>query len=181
MHQSIHISNFEKIDFIWLVGRVWDVPSPWSTTFVCTKKPHKPTASDCHEKDFSKIFNKTFEKSSKISKNIFLAFLDHIVAQKLGYTKKSHFLPLFTCFFATPRSLFSTGICYFFVIFYILRSNYAIWECASNSKHVLLPWATLQVTFTRFMRFKLDFKTFFSEKMHFLPKLTPVLNTGHRS
>ena len=147
----------------------------------CTKKPHKPTASDSHEKDFSKIFSKTFEKFSEISKNIFLAFLDHIVAQKSGYNKKCHFLPLFTCFFATLRSLSSTGVCYFFVIFHILRSNYAILECASNSKYVLLPWATLQVTPTRFIRFKLDFKTFFSEKMHFLPKMTPVLHTGHRS
>ena len=105
----------------------------------------------------------------KFQKIFFLAFLDHIVAQKLGYTKKSHFLPLFTWFFATLRSLFSTEICYFFVIFHILRSNYAIWECASNSKHVLLPWATLQVTFTRFMCLRLDFKTFFSEKSIFCP------------
>ena len=156
-------------------------PVPDQPRLFAPRSPTNLQRATATRKIFQKFLAKLSKNLLKFQKIFFLSFLDHIVAQKLGYTKKSHFLPLFTWFFATLRSLFSTEICYFFVIFYILRSNYAIWECASNSKHVLLPWATLQVTFTRFMRFKLDFKTFFSEKMHFLPKLTPVLNTGHRS
>ena len=175
------MSRTLKNSIFWLVGQFWGVPSPWSTAFLHQEAPQTYSKRLPRER-FFKNFLQNFWKIFWNFKKYFFGFLGpHSRSEIWLYQKKSHFLPLFTWFFATLRSLSSTGVCYFFVIFHILRSNYAILECASNSKYVLLPWATLQVTPTRFIRFKLDFKTFFSEKMHFLPKMTPVLLTGHRS
>ena len=83
------ISDFEKIDFL-ADGRFWGVPSPWEGWFLALASSDtcihgQKIFKKCGMK---KIFWKIFRKTSKLSRNIFWACWDHIVAQKSLASKK---------------------------------------------------------------------------------------------
>ena len=72
------------------MGRFWGVPSPWSGWFWTS------TALTLMDRKFSesvvwKEFKKKFRKTSKLSRNIFWASQDHLVASKMDFWKLTPF------------------------------------------------------------------------------------------
>ena len=86
---GIDISDCEKIDFLGH-GRFWGVPSPWAGWFFAAATLTPLGRKLIFQKVwYTKKFWKIFRKTSQLSRNIFWACWDHIVAQKSLASKKS--------------------------------------------------------------------------------------------
>ena len=77
---GIDISDFEKTIF-WVMSDFWPSQPPAKVIFDMRDNFEGPIKSAQGE-NFEKFFSGTFQKISKVSKNIFWASCDHVVAQK---------------------------------------------------------------------------------------------------
>ena len=78
---GIDISDFEKIDFLGH-GRFLAFSAPWKRDFLTWGDNFEGPIKSAQGENFEKIFVGIFQKISKVSKNIFWASCDHVVAQK---------------------------------------------------------------------------------------------------
>ena len=86
---GIDISDFEKIDFLgsWAI---FGLLSPLQKRFFDMGDNFEGPIKSAQGKNLEKMFFGIFQKISKVSKNIFWASYDHVVAQKsIFWTKIS--------------------------------------------------------------------------------------------